>query len=109
MYTGNILPAGPIGQQLTISLASKGPIELHAPAGLAFQITPLFFAYLETRLFDINIHNGKNRVIFDQFIPLTLGVFYHAATNLDVGVTFGDDFKNAGDAYTIALTALVHL
>ncbi|HTM58358.1 MAG TPA: hypothetical protein VL123_08075 [Candidatus Udaeobacter sp.] len=109
VYTGNILPAGPVGQQLTIGLGDKDPIALRVPAGIAFQITPMFFAYLETQLFDVHFHNGNSGVIFADFIPVTLGVFYHAATNLDVGVSFGDDFKNAGDAYAIALTALVHL
>lgn len=109
VFTGNPLPAGPVGQHLTIGLEDKGPIAIHIPAGVMFQATPQLFAYLDTRLMDIEIANSDTGVIFADFIPVDLGVFYHATTDLDVGINFADDFKNAGDSYAFALTALLHL
>jgi len=105
VFTGNPVPIGPAGQHLSISLASNGPIDFRVPVGVALQATPELFAYVDTTLLNIGISNSANAFIFSDFIPVDIGALYRATPDLDVGVTFADDLKAAGDAYIIGLTA----
>jgi hypothetical protein len=36
-----------------------------------------------------------------DFVPLGLGAWFSPQKNLDLGVTFSDDLKHAGDRYVI--------
>lgn len=105
VFTGNPLPLGPAGQHLHISLESNGPITFSLPVGVALQPTPQIFAFVDTTLADFSISNSSNAFIFSDFIPVDVGALYRAAKDLDVGVTFQDDLKNAGDAYLFGITA----
>lgn len=105
VFTGNPLPLGPAGQHLSIDLGTNGPITFAVPVGVALQATPQVFAFVDTTLADFAISNSSNAFIFSDFIPLDVGVLFRAAKDLDVGVTFTDDLKNAGDAYLFGLTA----
>ena len=56
----------------------------------------------DTTLADFSISNSSNAFIFSDFIPVDVGVLFRAAKDLDVGVLFQDDLKNAGDLYCSA-------
>lgn len=105
VYTGNVLPIGPAGQHLSIGLGTNGPITFAVPVGVAIQATPQVFAFADTTLASFSISNSANEFIFSDFIPLDVGVLFRAAKDLDVGVQFQDDLKNAGDFYQFGLMA----
>ena len=105
LYTGNPIPMGPAGQHLSISLASNGPITFAVPVGVALQASPQLFAFVDTTLAQFSISNSSNAFIFSDFIPVNVGALYRAAKDIDVGITFTDDLKNAGDFYIVGLTA----
>lgn len=108
VYTGNPIPLGPAGQHLRISLASNGPITFDVPVGVALQPSPKLFAFVDTTLAQLSISNSSNAFIFSDFIPVDVGALFRAAKDIDVGVTFTDDLKNAGDFYVIGLTARMY-
>ncbi len=105
VYTGNPVPLGPAGQHLSIDLGTNGPITFAVPVGVALQATPQLFAFVDTTLASFSISNSSNAFIFSDFIPVDVGALFRAAKDLDVGVTFQDDLKNAGDFYIFGLTA----
>jgi len=105
VYTGNVLPIGPAGQHLAINLGTNGPITFSLPVGVALQATPQVFGFVQTTLADFSISNSSNAFIFSDFIPLDVGVLFRAGKDLDLGVQFQDDLKNAGDAYLFGLVA----
>lgn len=108
VYTGNPVPIGPAGQHLSISLASNGPITFGLPVGVALQATPQVFGFVDTTLANLSISNSSNQFIFSDFIPVEVGALFRAAKDLDVGVMFSDDLKNAGDFYVVGLTARIY-
>jgi len=105
VYPGSPLPIGPAGQHLSISLADSGPITFRVPVGVALQATPQVYGFVDTTLASFSISNSANAFIFSDFIPVDVGALFRAAKDVDVGVLFSDDLKNAGDFYTIGLTA----
>lgn len=105
VFSGNPLPYGPAGQQLSISLADMGPITFNIPAGVAFQATPKAFLWADTEIADLSISNSSNAFIFSDFIPLEVAALFRATPEIDVGVNFRDDLKNAGDAYIFGVMA----
>ena len=108
VYTGNPIPLGPAGQHLHIDLGTNGPITFSVPVGVALQPSPKLFAFVDTTLADFSISNSNNAFIFSDFIPVDVGALFRAAKDIDVGVTFQDDLKNAGDFYIIGLTARLY-
>jgi hypothetical protein len=97
---------GPIGYQLLIELNNKNPVDLAIPVGASYQITPQIYAYAQLVLMDLQLNGGNNAFIFSDFIPITLGAYYSLDNpKLDIGLAFGDDFKNAGDFYAFTLSA----
>ena len=108
VYTGNPIPLGPAGQHLRISLASNGPITFAVPVGVALQPSPKLFAFVDTTLADFSISNSQNAFIFSDFIPVDVGALFRVAKDIDVGATFQDDLKNAGDFYIFGLTARMY-
>jgi hypothetical protein len=107
VFTGNPLPLGPAGQHLHISLDDMGPVDFRIPVGVALQPTPQIFAFADTELLNIGISNSDTNAIgSDAFgIPLQVGALFRAAKDLDLGLTFQDDLKNAGDTYLIGFNA----
>jgi len=105
VYTGNPIPLGPAGQHLSIGLGTNGPITFAVPVGVALQATPQLFAFVDTTLASFSISNSSNAFIFSDFIPVDVGALFRAGKDLDVGVTFQDDLKNAGDFYIFGITA----
>ena len=108
VFTGNPIPLGPAGQHLSINLGTNGPIDFRVPVGVALQPSPQLFAFVDTTLANFGISNSNNAFIFSDFIPVDIGALYRAAKDIDVGLTFSDDLKNAGDFYIIGLTARMY-
>jgi hypothetical protein len=106
VFTGSpVAGMGPMAQHLSIGLNSNAPITFALPVGAAFQASPKLFAFADTTLASFSISNSNNAFIFSDFIPIEVGAFFRAVKDLDVGVIFNDDLKNAGDAYVISFAA----
>jgi hypothetical protein len=103
IVTGNPVPPGPVGQHLSISLASNGPITLAIPVGVELQASPQAFLYLNTELASFSISNSSNAFLFSDFIPIDVGLLYRAGPGLDVGAHFADNLKSAGDFYVFGV------
>jgi len=85
LFTGNPIAPGILGQHLSIGFNSGAPITFDIPVGVALQATPQIYAWLSTDLIDIGISNSNTDLLFKDFIPLTIGAYYTASQNLDVG------------------------
>jgi hypothetical protein len=86
LYTGDPIAPSAVGQQLSISTASKGVIGLTIPVGVAVQPIPALFAWGQTTLFDFQFApTGNTDVIFADFIPLEIGALYRVTPAIDVG------------------------
>ncbi len=105
IFSGNPIAPGPVGNQLSISLASNGPITFALPVGAAMQVNPKAYAWLDTELASFSISNSANEFIFSDFIPIDIGLLYRAAPNIDIGGHFTDDLKHAGDFYQFGILA----
>lgn len=96
VFTGAPFGPGPVGQHLSVSLESKGPISFDVLAGAGFQATPQAFVYLSTNLAHINISNDASGFFGADFIPLTLGGQFSVNKNIDAMAGFIlPDLKNA--------------
>lgn len=105
LYTGEIVPNGPAGQQLAIQLGADGPITLAFPAGLLVRPELPLYAFVETTLAQLAIAHARSAFFIADFIPVEAGAFVRVRGDLDVGATFQDDLEHAGDAYTVGITA----
>jgi hypothetical protein len=107
IFTGNPVAPGPVGQHLSIGLASGAPISLSLPVGVALQASPKAYAWLDTNIAHIKISgdSNANAFIFADFIPIDVGLLFRAMPGLDVGAHFADDLKAAGDAYEFGVLA----
>jgi hypothetical protein len=105
LFTGNPVAPGPVGQHLSISLASNGPITFAVPVGVALQASPKAYAFLDTEVARFSISNSANAFIFADFIPIDVGLLFRAMPGLDIGAHFADDLKAAGDAYEFGVLA----
>ncbi|MDB4955620.1 MAG: hypothetical protein JWO36_3189 [Myxococcales bacterium] len=112
IFTGSPVGPGPVGQHLSISLESSGPIDFAIPVGVGLQATPQLFAYAATNFATIHIANkamGADSATFIGTdaggIPLTLGGLFSVNKNLDAGAALiFPDLKHAGDLWGVALT-----
>lgn len=108
IFTGN--PGLPFGGpssagQLSIGLNNGNNVALALPVGVGIQASPQLFAFLSTTIANIGISPSGSTFIFSDFVPVTVGAFFSPSNKLDVGLTFSDDLKNAGDFYIFALSA----
>jgi len=120
LFTGSAFGPGPVGQHLSISLESSGPITFSLPIGFALQATPQILAWASTELFSAYISNAPMgadsfRLIGGDIekggigIPLTLGALYGVNNQLDVGLQLSFlDLGHAGDFYTIGILGRWH-
>ena len=120
LYTGAPFGPGPVGQHLSISLESNGPITFSLPIGFAFQATPQIFAFAQTELFSAYLSNAPMgadsfRLIGGDIekggigIPLTFGGYFGVNNQLDVGLAISFlDLGHAGDFYTIGFLGRWH-
>ena len=63
------------------------------------------YVWAATDLARFNLSNSANAFIFSDFIPVNAGLLYRATAGLDVGASFRDDLKAAGDTFFIGLLA----
>lgn len=116
VFTGSPFGPGPVGQHLSISLESSGPITFDLPVGFGMQATPQLFAFAETNLalFRLANANGADTVspIFSDSemggigIPLALGGFFGVNKQLHVGAQLQfPDLAHAGDLWGVTVGA----
>jgi hypothetical protein len=107
VFTGAPYGPGPIGQHLSISLESDGPITFSLPVGFMYQATPELNVHLTTSLATIEIANSGNAFFGADFIPIGVGALYSINRNLDVVGMFNlPDAKEAGfDLYSVMFGA----
>lgn len=97
VYTGAPYGPGPVGQHLSISLESDGPITFDVPVGFMYQATPELNVHLSTALLNLSISNSDTVVFGADYIPLSLGGLYSVTPNIDVTGQFVlPDLKEAG-------------
>lgn len=108
LYTGDPIAPAAVGQQLSISTATKGVIGLSIPVGVAVQPIPALFAWGQTTLFDFQFApTGNTSVIFADFIPLELGALYRVAPAIDVGGELAfSDLEHVGTAADVTFFVL---
>lgn len=108
VFTGAPYGPGPIGQHLSISLESSGPITFDVPVGFMYQATPELNVHLMTNLATIAISNAGDSAFFGaDFIPVTLGGLFSLNQNLDLAAQFIlPDMKEAQfDLYAFSIGA----
>jgi hypothetical protein len=96
---------GPNAYQVTALLNNSNAFLITLPVGAAYQLAPNIWGYVQTEIADFLVNNGGNTAfIFADFIPITIGGFYSLpAPKLDIGLSFGDELKNAGDTYAFTV------
>jgi hypothetical protein len=103
VFTGTPLAPAPAGNQFKIGFNSGAKSSIDLPVGVGYQAMPKLFAWLDTNIAHIKIANDANGVIFADFIPVEVGALYSVNKQIDVGAAIVDDFKHAGDTFSIAL------
>lgn len=111
VFTGAPYGPGPVGNHLSISLASNGPITFAIPVGGMFQATPELNVHLMTQLASISISNSSTTIFGADYIPLNLGGLFAVNKNIDVQAEFGlADVENSQfDLFQLTLGARYHV
>lgn len=105
VFTGAPYGPGPVGQHLSISLDTDGPITFGVPVGFMFQATPELNLHVMTELTRIAISNAGDTIFFGaDYIPLSVGGLYSVTPNIDLTALFAlPDVKEIGfDLYAFA-------
>lgn len=105
VFTGTPLPNAPAGEQLTFRLSANAPISLALPVGVLYRPALPVFAFVDTTLATLSLHDANNQLLFSDVIPVDAGAFYRATSDLDVGLVFSDDLEHPRDIYTFGVTA----
>ena len=110
VFTGNPYAPGLLGNHLHLGLSGDESKTFSIPIGFAMQATPELFAYVTTNLATIILSDVPDMADRAAFIwdatPLTLGAWYAATPNIDVGAALGfGDVQHAGDTWAILLGA----
>jgi hypothetical protein len=107
LFTGAPYGPGPVGQHLSISLETDGPITFAVPVGFMYQATPELNVHLGTELANLSISNSDSVFFGADYINLSLGGLYSVTPNIDVAAMFlMPDLKEAGfDLYAFTLGA----
>jgi hypothetical protein len=105
--------APPIAYQVSFGLNNNQPTYVTFPIGLGIQATPQVYLFAETSIAELFLSNGPggndSSVIFADAIPLGVGAFFSPTDQVDVGVVFSDDLKNAGDFYVITFAGRFYI
>jgi hypothetical protein len=109
VFTGNPYAPGLLGDHLHLGLSGDESKTFSIPVGFAMQATPELFAYVTTNLATILLSDpgmGDRAAFIWDITPLTVGAWYAATPNIDVGGALGfGDLQNAGDTWGILLGA----
>lgn len=111
---GLVLPGDtPRGGQLTITLDGEvKPIVLSLPVGVAYQVNPQIYAYLNTTIGHIGIADadGVDGFLFADFIPLQVGGMFSPSNTMDFGASIGwFDLDAASDSMFVFGSARLHM
>jgi len=109
-----IISGTPGSQQLRISLengaAMTKPIDLSLPLGIGFQPTTELYLQLDTKLFQVALHDSANVVIGADATPVALTVVYNVLPALDVQAVVATDLSNTpGDTLSFLAGARYYL
>lgn len=105
-----VISGVPGSQQLRISLADNAamakPVDFSLPLGVGFQATGQLYLQLDTKLFQLAIHDSSNQVIIADTTPASLTAIYNVLPQLDVQAVIGTDLSNSpGDALSFLIGA----
>jgi hypothetical protein len=105
-----VISGTPGSQQLRISLDDDGtmtkPADLSLPLAIGYQATGELYLQIDTKLFQIDLHDSANAVIGSDTTPMALTVVYNVLPALDVQAAVATDLSNApGDNLSLLLGA----
>lgn len=105
-----IISGTPGSQQLRISLDDGGtmttPADLSLPLSIGYQATGEVYLQLDTKLFQIDLHDSANAFIGADTTPMALTVVYNVLPALDVQAAVATDLSNApGDNLSLLVGA----
>jgi len=112
----NILPwlcvmsGMPGTQQIRISLAKDAdnmrPMDISLPVAIGVQPLETLYVQLDTKLFQIGLHESEHLLIGRDITPVALTVVWNALAPLDLQAAIGTDLSNEpGDSMTFLLGA----
>ena len=105
-----IISGTPGSQQLRISLADDGtmtkPVDLSLPLSIGYQATGEVYLQVDTKLFQLDLHDSANVVFGADATPVALTVVYNVLPALDVQAAVATDLSNApGDSLSLLVGA----
>lgn len=107
-----VISGFPGTQQLSIALSDGGvmggakPIDLSVPVSFGYQVSPLLYFQLDTKLARFNISGSSNAFLFSDTTPAALTAVYNVVNALDVHASIGTDLSNSpGDALSFLVGA----
>jgi hypothetical protein len=89
------------GHQLKIDLSGDNPAGIRLPIGLGYQANWHFWVDAQVELAYIPLHGGGGKAFGADYLPFRFDAIYAITNAFDLGLTFADDFKAAGDSYDI--------
>lgn len=105
-----VISGFPSTQQLSIALSDGGvmggpkPIDFSVPLSFGYQVHPLVYLQLDTRLAKFNISDSANAYIFADTTPAALTAVYNVINAVDVQASIGTDLSNSpGDALSFLI------
>jgi hypothetical protein len=110
-----VITGFPSTQQISIALSDGGtmtgtkPIDVSLPLSLGYQVTPLLYLQLDTKLARFNIKDSANAFLFADTTPAALTATYNVVNALDIHASLGTDLSNSpGDALSFLVGAIYY-
>jgi hypothetical protein len=107
-----VISGFPSTQQLSIALSDGSvmggpkPIDFTVPISFGYQVTPLLYLQLDTKLARFNISHSANAFVFADTTPAALTAVYNVMNALDVHASVGTDLSNSpGNALSFLVGA----
>jgi hypothetical protein len=102
--SGFILPPGLY--QAAFGLNNGNPVDITFPVGVGIQATPTVYAYASLTIADLELSPNSNQdLIFKDFTPVAVGLFY-SMDKLDIGAQLAvDDIANLITFYDVSVIA----
>lgn len=103
---------GPVTGQALFLVPNSGDAEilLNVPVGLGFQASPNLYIFADTSIATLELSPRSDSVAeFSDYIGLHAGAWITASNKLEIGGSFADDLKHAGDLYIVEIAAKVFL
>lgn len=105
-----VISGTPGSQQLRIAVDDGGtmtnPVDLSLPLSIGYQATGEVYLQLDTKLFQLDLHDSANAFIGADTTPMALTVVYNVLPALDVQAAVATDLSNApGDNLSLLVGA----